>query len=129
MTHDAAVATARSIVAALQAAVDARDLDELAALFHEDGLLAGTTAYNQGPAVRAYLKLVVEQDASLRWELPRIDVFHEARGVLGFGGLGEIVIAEDGVEERAPFRLTVLAVETPDGWRLKQFHGSIPSDA
>jgi hypothetical protein len=29
-------------------------------------------------------------------------------------------------EMRAPIRVTVLAVETPDGWRLRQFHGSIP---
>jgi hypothetical protein len=54
--------------------------------------------------------------------------FHESAETLGFAGFGEIVVSDGTRERRAPIRLTVLAIRTPDGWRLRQFHGSIPSD-
>ena len=47
---------------------------------------------------------------------------------IGFGAHGEIVVTEDGLERRAAFRLSILASRSGDGWRLRHFHGSIPSD-
>jgi hypothetical protein len=63
-------ATARGIVAELQSRIDARDVDRLAAYWFEDAVLAGTSAYNQGDEVRAYVGAVASQDASLAWVLP-----------------------------------------------------------
>jgi len=48
--------------------------------------------------------------------------------ILGFAAFGEIIVSLGSDERRAPIRLTIFAVRTPSGWRLRQFHGSIPSD-
>ena len=45
-----------------------------------------------------------------------------------FAGFGDLVVPDQSGERRAPFRLTALGVESPAGWKLQQFHGSIPSD-
>lgn len=128
MTSDAAVTTARAILADLQAAVDSRDIDRLDDLFDERAVLLGTSAHNlDRDDVRAYLKLVAEQPGRLSWEFRDVRVFHEVDATLGFAAIGDVVVSEDGEEARAPFRLTVLAVETDRGWRLRQFHGSIPT--
>jgi hypothetical protein len=55
-------------------------------------------------------------------------LFHDSPGVLGFAGFGEVVVSEADREDRAPFRLTALAAKEAGGWKLQQFHGSIPSD-
>jgi uncharacterized protein (TIGR02246 family) len=121
--------TARSAFAELQAAVAAHDLGRVTRLFHEDAVLIGTSAYSSGPeAVTAYLRAVVEQPASLLWELAEVDVFLEDGDLLGFAALGEVVVREDGTEERSAFRLTLVVRRTPDGWRILSFHGSIPGD-
>lgn len=128
MTPAAAHTTARAILADLQAAVDSRDLDRLDDLFDEEAVLLGTSAHNLDRGdVRAYLKLVAEQPGALRWEFGDVRVFHDAEATLGIVAIGDVVIAEEGEEARAPFRLTLLAVESDRGWRLRQFHGSIPS--
>jgi uncharacterized protein (TIGR02246 family) len=121
--------TARSAFAELQAAVTDHDHDAVTRLFHEDAVLIGTSAYSSGPeAVTAYLRAVVEQPASLSWELAEVDVFLEEGDVLGFAALGEIVVQQDGTEDRSAFRLTLVVRRTADGWRILSFHGSIPSD-
>jgi uncharacterized protein (TIGR02246 family) len=125
---ESAEATARAIVAELQARIDARDLDHLAAYWHDDAVLTGTSAYNQGAEVREYVAAVIAQDASLRWVLPRVDVFLDDGDTIGFGAHGEIVVTEGGTERRAEFRLSIVASRSGDGWRLRHFHGSIPSD-
>ncbi len=120
--------TARSIVAGLQAAVAGHDPDAAARLFHEDAVLVGTSAYNAGPeAVTAYVRLVVEQPATLSWELADVDVFLEQADLLGFAARGEVVLLADGTEHREPFRLTLVVRRTREGWRILSFHGSIPS--
>ena len=82
---------------------------------HSDGLLR-------------YLTAVVTQSASLRWEWEEIVGFHQNDGDLGFAAFGEIVVSDGDGERRAPIRLTIFAVETPAGWKIREFHGSIPSD-
>jgi hypothetical protein len=105
---------AREIVRALQDGIDARDREALLALFHEDAVLIGTTAYAPNrEAVVAYLTAVTEGDP-FRWELTEIVPFHDD----GFAAFGEIVVGE----VRLPFRLTLVVV---DG-KIRSFHGSIP---
>ena len=114
MTADEAWA----ILNALQAAIDARDLDALTSLFHEEAVLIGTSADARDRAgVVAYLTAVTEGEP-FRWEYSDVVPFHES----GFAAFGEIVLTADGRERRLPFRLTLTAV---DG-RIRSFHGSIP---
>jgi hypothetical protein len=119
----AAIDDARSILATLQAAVDSRDPDRLVELFDEQAVLIGTTAdARDRESIRAYVTALAAQPETLRWEWDDMVPFHESPGEVGFAAFGEVVAGE----LRAPIRVTILAVETPDGWRLRQFHGSIP---
>lgn len=107
------------ILRALQAAIDAGDRDALVALFHEDAVLIGTSAdARDREAVVAYLTAVADGDP-FRWEYTEVVPFHDD----GFAAFGEIVAGRPEGELRAPFRLTLVAV---DG-RIRSFHGSIPN--
>jgi hypothetical protein len=122
-----AEADARRILDALQGAVDARDIEELVGLFDEPAVLIGSAGDGRDAAgLREYLTAVATQPASLRWEWREIVPFHESDNSLGFAAFGDVVLADAENELRAPIRLTLFAVETPDGWRIRQFHGSIP---
>ena len=118
----------RAILDALQGAVDARDADALVALFDESAVLigAGGDARNRD-ALRRYLTAVATQPESLRWEWREIVPFHQSASSLGFAAFGEIVVSDGSSERRAPIRLTLFAAQTPNGWTIRQFHGSIPS--
>jgi ketosteroid isomerase-like protein len=121
-------ADARSILHALQAAVDARDEDALVSLFDDPAVLIGTAGDGRDRAgLRRYLAAVVTQPGSLRWEWREIVPFHQAAGTLGFAAFGDVVWSDGGGEQRAAIRLTVLAIQTADGWKMRQFHGSIPA--
>jgi ketosteroid isomerase-like protein len=107
------------ILRALQEAVDAGDRDALVALFHEDAVLIGTSADARNrEAVVAYLTAVAEGDP-FRWEYDSVVPFHDD----GFAAFGELVADGPNGELRAPFRMTLVAV---DG-RIRSFHGSFPS--
>jgi hypothetical protein len=119
---------AHAILDALQSAVDARDLEALQALFDDSAVLIGAAGdARDREALRGYLTAVVTQPGSLRWEWQEVVPFHEAADELGFAAFGEVVLSEGDEEGRAPFRLTLFAVRTPQGWRVRQFHGSIPA--
>jgi len=123
------LADARFILDTLQATVDARDADALVSLFDDPAVLIGTDGDGRNPdALRRYLTAVATQPESLRWEWREVIPFHQSAGTLGFAAFGEIVVFDGSNERRAPIRMTIFAVQTPDGWRLRQFHGSIPSD-
>jgi uncharacterized protein (TIGR02246 family) len=118
-----------AVLDALQGAVDARDLDALASLFDEQAVLIGTGGDARDPAaLRRYLTALATQPESLRWEWNEIVPSHQSAGSLGFAAFGEIVVSDESGERRAPFRLTLVAVGTAGGWRIRQFHGSIPSE-
>ena len=119
----------RAVLDALQAAVDSRDPDTLMQLFgDEPAMLIGAGADARTSAARReYLTAVATQPERLSWDWREIIPFFESSDVIGVAGFGEIVVADEEGERRAPFRATVLAVETDAGWRIKQFHGSIPS--
>jgi len=121
---------AREILLMLQAAVDAKDLDGLVALFPADGVLVGTRLYNHGTAeIRAYLdEEVVQKEDGLFWDLPELDVFLDTAEVVGFSGDGRITVTSpEGDAVHFPFRLTVVAERSGVGWMVRQFHGSLPS--
>jgi uncharacterized protein (TIGR02246 family) len=122
--------TAREILAALQAAVDAKDLDGMTELFHVDGVLVGTRLYNPGAdAIRAYLREeVVQMEEALFWDLPDLDVFLRTAEAIGFSGDGQITVTSpDGDASHFAFRLTVVAEQGDHGWLIRHFHGSLPS--
>jgi Protein of unknown function (DUF2867)/SnoaL-like domain len=123
------VAEAHSILQALQEAVDARDEERLVSLFDASAVLVGAGAdARTSEAIRDYLHAVATQPGSSRWEWQEVVPFHAEPGSIGFAAFGEIVVNDAGCERRAPFRATLLAVESAEGWRLRQFHGSVPSD-
>jgi uncharacterized protein (TIGR02246 family) len=120
---------AHGILRALQSAIDAGDAGALVALFDDPAVLVGTAGDGRDrEALRAYLTAVATQPESLRWEWREVVPFHASAGTLGFAGFGDIVVSDGETERRAPIRATIFAVQTPHGWRLRQFHGSIPSD-
>jgi hypothetical protein len=107
-----------AVLRALQTAIDARDRNALVSLFHEDAVLIGTSDdARDRDAVIAYLTAVTEGDP-FRWEYTDVVPFHDD----GFAAFGELVAVGPDGEFRAPFRLTLVAV---DG-RIRSFHGSIP---
>jgi SnoaL-like domain len=121
-------ARAAEVLTALQAAVDARDLGVLEELFDDGAVLIGTSGDGRdADGLRSYLTAVARQPGSLRWEWDEVVPFHETADEIGLAAFGEVVLAEDGREVRAPIRLTIFAVRGPQGWRIRQFHGSNPA--
>lgn len=113
---------AGEILRALQAALDARDADRLIALFDEPAMLIGAAGDGRTrDGLVGYLNAVASSDP-FRWEWGEIVPFLESDVSLGFAAFGEIVAGD----VRAPIRATIFAIETPNGWRLREFHGSIP---
>jgi conserved hypothetical protein len=126
--QDASV-TASAILTSMQSGLDANDAAALMGLFDRDAVLVGTAGHCLGEeAVREYLTAVVEAPGALSWVWRDVVVFHQSPGTLGFAGFGNIVVTDQDGEHRAPFRLTAFAVQSAGVWRLRQFHGSIPSE-
>ena len=122
-TEDAA-----QILEDLQARVDARDQQALLDLFEDPAVLIGTSGDGRTSETRReYLTGVATQSAALRWEWAETRLFYNAADVLGFAAFGEVVLTGEASEWRSPIRLTVLAVQVEGDWRLREFHGSIPS--
>ncbi|HLY94131.1 MAG TPA: nuclear transport factor 2 family protein [Gaiellaceae bacterium] len=120
--------TSEEILRTLQEAIDARDPERLIGLWDDSALLIGTSGDGRDRAgLLRYLTALATQPESLRWEWSETVPFHEGDGELGFAAFGEIVVTKGQEERRAPIRVTIFAVETPDGWRLRQFHGSVPT--
>ncbi|MGI0131329.1 MAG: nuclear transport factor 2 family protein, partial [Thermoplasmata archaeon] len=126
---DDASADAVSVLAALQELVDGRDAESLIALFDESAVLVGTggDARNRD-GLRRYLTAVATQPESLRWEWKEVVPYYRVASALGFAAFGEVVVSGRDGERRAPIRVTIFALQTHDGWQIRQFHGSIPSD-
>jgi uncharacterized protein (TIGR02246 family) len=113
----------------LQRAVRAKSHAAALDLFTEDAALLGTAAANlDRDAVSNYLALVLDQTGYVRWDWEEISVLDSRPGAITFVALG-LVRLEDHPEDDSPspIRLTCLAVEETERWRLRLFHGSIPS--
>jgi uncharacterized protein (TIGR02246 family) len=118
---------AHEILRTLQARVDLRDPEALIDLFDDPAVLIGAAGDGRNrETLREYLTVVATQPEPLRWDWEEVAVFHESPGAIGFAAFGDLVYSADGKEQRAPIRATLVAVEAPDGWRLRHFHGSIP---
>ena len=118
MTDDA-----RAILDEIQARLDSRDPELLNAFFQDDSVLIGSAGDGRNPERRRGYLDAVATGEPFRWEWQEIAPFHESGDLLGFAAFGELVMGD----ERYPMRATVLAARTPDGWRLRHFHGSIPA--
>jgi hypothetical protein len=117
------------VLTELQELVDGRDPDSLIALFGDTAILIGTGAHSRDQTtLRHYLATVATQPESLRWEWREVVPYHRTGDALGFAAFGEILVTDARGERRAPFRATIFAVQTSAGWRVQEFHGSIPSD-
>jgi SnoaL-like protein len=121
---------ARAVLCLLQAAVDSRDPHELLTLFEDEpAMLIGASGDGRTPALRKdYLTAVASQPERLFWDWHEVVGFYETEDVIGFAAFGDIVMVSEEGESRAPIRATLLAIETSGGWRIKQFHGSIPAN-
>jgi SnoaL-like domain len=120
----------RAVLRALQTAVESRDADQLQQLFDDEpAMLIGTGGDGRTPETRReYLTAVATQPARLLWEWSEVIPIYETDEFVAFASFGDIVVTDDLGERRAPIRATVMAVETEVGWRIRLFHGSIPSD-
>jgi len=128
MSNDDAVAMAWSILVRLQSAIEDEDHASLSELFDDEAVVIGTSAHSSGrEEVDAYLAAVLAEPGTFHWEWRDVLVFHEAPGVLGFSSFGDLVVSGRQRTERSPFRLTVVALEHPGGWAIRQFHGSLLS--
>jgi ketosteroid isomerase-like protein len=120
-------ADAQRILNDLQEMVSARDLPALLQFFEDPAVLIGTAGDGRTPEAReAYLEAVTTQPAALGWEWRETVLFFESEDALGFAAFGDVVLVDDAQEVRAPIRGTFFAVRANGGWRLRQFHGSIP---
>jgi hypothetical protein len=124
-----ALAGAREILDAMQARVDGRDPEALIAFFDHGVLIGASRDGRDAEGLRRYLTVVATQPERLRWDWQEVVPFHESEDSLAFAAFGEIVVASDEGEQRAPIRGTFLAVRGADGWRLRHFHGSIPASS
>jgi uncharacterized protein (TIGR02246 family) len=123
-------AVARGVLAALQAAVAAKDRQALLELFDDEVVLFGSAAQSIGRAeTEAYLDRVLAVDATLRWGWDRVVPLVEEPELVAFAVIGTVGFDDEAgrpVEERQPFRLTCVAVRRSRRWRLRHFHGSVP---
>jgi ketosteroid isomerase-like protein len=120
-------ADAQQILDELQEKVSARDLSALLEFFEDPAILIGTAGDGRTrDGRRDYLNALTTQTAAVRWDWNETVMFYECDGALGFAAFGEVVLTDEAQELRAPIRGTFFAVRASDGWRLRQFHGSIP---
>lgn len=118
---------ADALLTDLQDRVTERNLPRLLDLFEDPAVLIGTSGDGRTPETRVhYLTDIATQNAALQWAWAEKHLFYESEAALGFAAFGEIIVSEAGIEARAPIRLTIFAIRTPDGWRIRQFHGSVP---
>jgi uncharacterized protein (TIGR02246 family) len=119
---------AQTLLASLQAAVRDKDAAATLAHFTHDATLVGTAAANlDRPAIEGYVETVFAQSGYVHWEWDMVTVVDERPGAFTFLALGTVGL-DDGSPDapRDAFRLTCLAVDETDAWRIRVFHGSVP---
>jgi uncharacterized protein (TIGR02246 family) len=122
--------SARGVLAELESCLATHDLDRMVDLFTEDVVLVGDAeeAFG-GDAIRDYLRGMADMEPTVHWEWDRVAAVLDAPGVLCFAAVGSITFNDTAGQPRGeggPFRVTCLAVQEHDVWRLRHFHGSRP---
>jgi ketosteroid isomerase-like protein len=118
---------ARELLAELQDAVVARDVDWLSQIFDDDVALFGTGGENlDREQSLQYLRRVVALDDVIRWDWTRVRPLTSGSGVVSFAVVGTVGFEGWSDEQRQAFRLTCVAVNDGTRWRLRHFHGSVP---
>lgn len=123
---------AREVLADLQDAVAAKDLDRLTRLFDDDVVLFGTAAANlDRHQTLSYLARVVAQEGIIRWAWDRVAILASEPQMLAFAVVGSVGLENllgQPVGNRGDFRLTCVVVEQKGRWRIRHFHGSVPEE-
>lgn len=129
MTDSDAVDLVRRILGDLQDAVRSKDHARTLALFTQDAALLGTGAASFGrDAVSGYLALVFGQRGFVSWVWDTVSVLDVRPGAVTFVALGTVALEGDpDSAAEDPIRLTCLAVDEGGSWRLRLFHGSVPT--
>ena len=131
MTEDPEL-SARVVLSELEERLATHDLDQIADFFADDVVLIGDAEENfDRNTTVAYLRLMADMTPTVRWEWDRVTVVLNAPGLLSFAAAGSIGFYDPAGQllgDRAPFRVTCLAVQDQDGWRLRHFHGSRPRE-
>ena len=126
MNQSDPVTTVRDILGQIQAAADARDLEAASGMFTDDAVMMAAVATSVGrAAIRGYLAMVFEESGTIQWDWEDLRVLHNDAGVLTAIGTGQVGYSDE--PGRDPFRLTLVLVESPQGWAIQHFHGSIPA--
>lgn len=121
---------AREVFALLQSTVNQWQVDPVADLATDDATWIGVASYSRGrEEFREYTRQVFDLNDSLQWDLETYDVFLDSADELGFSAQGAIVGTRDGVEQRLPFRVSVVAEKQDGAWKFRHFHGSVPMGA
>jgi uncharacterized protein (TIGR02246 family) len=122
--------SARSVLAELEERLATHDLAQIVDFFTEDVVLIGDAEENfDRDSTVAYLSLMANMTPTVRWEWDRVAVVLDAPRLMSFAAAGSMGFYDPAGQllgDRAPFRVTCLAVQEQAGWRLKHFHGSRP---
>ena len=130
MTSESEVA-ARRVLDELEERLATHDLDRMVDFFASDVVLIGDAVENfDRDSTREYLKLMADMTPTVRWQWDNVATILSSPDILCFAAAGMMTFHDEvgkplGDGER--FRVTCLAQQTPDGWRLKHFHGSVPA--
>jgi uncharacterized protein (TIGR02246 family) len=129
MTNDPEGA-ARGLLIELEDRLATHDLEQMADLFTDDVVLIGDAVENfYRKSTVAYLGTMADMKATVRWKWDRVAVVLSEPGLLSFAATGTMAFDEESgqpIGDSEPFRVTCLAVEQGDRWRLRHFHGSAP---
>jgi uncharacterized protein (TIGR02246 family) len=122
---------ARSLLQELEDRLATHDLDQMAELFTDDVVLIGDAVENfDRDSTVAYLKAMADMGPTVRWQWDHVASVLSTRDVLCFAAAGTMTFNDETgtpLADGERFRVTCLAVQTSDGWRLKHFHGSEPT--
>jgi uncharacterized protein (TIGR02246 family) len=120
--------SARSVLAELEERLATHDLAQFVDFFTEDVVLIGDDEeYFDRDATVAYLSVMADMTPTVRWEWDRVAVVLDAPELMSFAAAGSMGFYDPAGQllgDRAPFRVTCLAVQEQGRWRLKHFHGS-----
>jgi uncharacterized protein (TIGR02246 family) len=127
VTSEDQVDRPQTLLGELQAAAAGQDLPRMLDLFTSDAVVLGTAAANlDRTSIEEYIARLFEHPYVVGWDFETVKVVDSREGAITFVALGTVGFVGSG-EPREAFRLTCLAVDDGDRWRLRLFHGSIPA--